>query len=75
MRKRMTARTILWALVFWVAVACVLVVLFNFEPSWPRIRVMGFSMENVVMAGLVVAVWIVAIFFAIKKGKAGAKGD
>jgi hypothetical protein len=74
MRERMTARTILWALAFWVVVAGVLVVLFNFYPSWPSVRVMGFSMENVVVAGLVVAVFIVAIFFAIKKGKTGAKG-
>lgn len=69
----MPARSFRWSLVFWIAAAVAFVVLFNFEHSLPRI--MGFSMPDVIAAGIVLAIWIVALVVTLKKWKTGAKGS
>jgi hypothetical protein len=66
-----TAKTLWRAVWFWVAVACFLVVAFNYQDSMPK--VLGYSMADVIAAGLMVSIWI-GTWFRIARSKKRPQG-
>jgi hypothetical protein len=65
-----TPRFLAVSLVFWGAVAVVLVVAFNYDADLPK--VMGFSGAHVLAAALMVAIWIGTVIYMMVKRKPNA---